>query len=107
MLQIATGAPHLNIALNGFTDCLKLLIQAGCVQTNDGSTPLYIKAFFGHSEITEQVIEAHTNLDLQHENGYTPLMIAAYCGHAAVATLLLVVTLMSRRWTSILQSLEL
>jgi ankyrin repeat protein len=45
--------------------------------------------FFGHPEITEQLIEAHANSDLHHQNGYTSLMIAAYCGHAAVATLLL------------------
>jgi len=60
------------------------------------------------------LIEARCNvdlqqLDLQHQNGYTPLMIAVYRGHATVVTLLLehVMTLMSRRSTSTLLSLQL
>ena len=40
-------------------------------------------------EITEQLIEARGNLDLQHENVATPLTIAANRGQAAVAQLLL------------------
>ena len=40
-------------------------------------------------EITEQLIEARGNLDLQHENVATPLTIAADRGHDAVAQLLL------------------
>ena len=41
--------------------------------------------FLGRPEITEQLIEARGNHDLQHENGATPLTIAADRGHAAVA----------------------
>ena len=40
-------------------------------------------------EITEQLIEARGNLDLQHENVATPLTIAANRGQVAVAQLLL------------------
>jgi ankyrin repeat protein len=50
---------------------------------------MYMTVFFGHLQITEQLMEARANLDLEHENGYTPLMISAYNGHKAVATLLL------------------
>ena len=44
----------------------------------------------GHVTVTEQLIEARCNIDLQHkEDGYTPLHAAAENGHAAVAQLLL------------------
>ena len=48
-----------------------------------------VHTFFGRPEITDQLIEARGNLDLQHENVATPLTIAADRGHAAVAQLLL------------------
>jgi ankyrin repeat protein len=47
--------------------------------------------FFGHVVITEQLIEDHGNLDLQHDNGTTPLTISDNRGHAAVANVLLAV----------------
>jgi ankyrin repeat protein len=96
--------------VNNQLSVTKLLIEPHCnLQQYDGSTPLYMLAFFGHPEIPEQMIETRANLDLQHQNGYTPLMITVYRGHASVTTLLLehAMTLMSRRSTSTLLSLQL
>jgi hypothetical protein len=44
-------------------------------------------AFFGHPEITEQLIEAHVSFN--HVSFNQDTIIVSYCGHAAVATLLL------------------
>ena len=37
---------------------------------------LHMEAFFGRPEITDQLIEARGNLDLQHENGATSLTMS-------------------------------
>ena len=43
----------------------------------------------GHAAITEQLIEARCNVNLQDKNGATPLHVAAFNGHAAVTKQLL------------------
>jgi hypothetical protein len=36
-----------------------------------------MEAFFGHPEVTEQLIDTRANLDLLYKNEYTPLMITS------------------------------
>jgi ankyrin repeat protein len=46
---------------NGLTGIAQLLIGARCnvdLQQYDGTTPIYMEAFFGHLQITEQLMEA-------------------------------------------------
>jgi ankyrin repeat protein len=49
-----------------------------------GHTPLYIAADYGHASVTEHLIKARCNMDLQTNTGATPLYSAAQNGHASV-----------------------
>ena len=52
-------------------------------------TPLHIAAENGHAVVTEKILAARCNVDLQDKDGYTPLHLAACHGHAAVTEKLL------------------
>jgi ankyrin repeat protein len=49
-------------------------------QDAHGSTPILFAAQNGHSSVTEMLIQARCNMDLQREDGCTPLFIAAEKG---------------------------
>jgi hypothetical protein len=46
-----------------------------------GTQPIYCAAANGHASVTEQLIEARCNLDVQDNIGCTPLCTAAHFGH--------------------------
>jgi len=46
--------------------------------------PLYEAVGHGHAAVTEQLIDARCNVDLQMKNGVTPLHVAAQEGYATV-----------------------
>ncbi len=55
-----------------------------------GATLLLAAAANGHVAVTEQLLEARCNVDLQMQDGATPLFIAAENGHASVTLQLIV-----------------
>ena len=46
-------------------------------QDANGCTPLHLSAFSGHEAVTEKLIAARCNVDLQAETGLTSLHVAA------------------------------
>ena len=55
-----------------------------------GATPLLAAAANGHVAVTEQLLEARCNVDLQMQDGASALFIAAENGHASVTLQLIV-----------------
>jgi ankyrin repeat protein len=56
----------------------------------NGTTPLHCAAFSGHEAVTEKLLAARCNVDLQDARyGYTALHAAAFSGHAPATTQLL------------------
>jgi ankyrin repeat protein len=55
-----------------------------------GATPLLAAAANGHVAVTEQLLEARCNVDLQMQGGVSPLHCAAAKGHASVTKQLIV-----------------
>jgi ankyrin repeat protein len=55
-----------------------------------GATPLLAAAANGHVAVTEQLLEARCNVDLQMQHGVSPLHCAAAKGHASVTKQLIV-----------------
>ena len=53
-------------------------------EETSGATALHCAAQNGHEFVTEQLIEARCNMDLQQKDGSTPLHIAAGKGKDAV-----------------------
>jgi ankyrin repeat protein len=58
-------------------------------QDASGATPLYWAAQNGHASVTEQLIEARCNVDLQAKDGSAPLHLAGQNGHASVTVQLI------------------
>ena len=62
--------------MNGFTEIVTLLLQAGADVNliNDcGRTALHHATMGGEYEIINQVIQAGVNMDVQDHDGYTAL----------------------------------
>lgn len=57
--------------------------------TIPGSTPLYIAAQEGHSEVVEQLLSRSADIECVFRDGYTPLYIAAQNGRVEVVKTLL------------------
>jgi ankyrin repeat protein len=57
---------------------------------NAGGTPLHAAAGHGRAAVTEQLIEARCDIDLQQKDGATPLHAAAHRGLEAVTEQLIV-----------------
>jgi len=53
-------------------------------QDPNGYTPLFAAVYQGHSVVTEKLIEARCNVDLQAKDACSPLHCAAFGGHASV-----------------------
>jgi ankyrin repeat protein len=54
-----------------------------------GSTPLYIAAQEGHSDVVEQLLSRSADIECVFRDGYTPLYIAAQNGRVEVVKTLL------------------
>ena len=82
------GIQLFHAARDGDTATVTTLLSSAGVhslintQDKDGYTPLYAAAANGHAPVTEQLIEARCDVELQETFGNTPLIIAA----AAVST---------------------
>jgi alpha-tubulin suppressor-like RCC1 family protein len=55
---------------------------------NDGKTPLWMAARYGHEAVVGQLLEAGAAVDQADNDGTTPLYIAARHGHDAVVAML-------------------
>jgi cytohesin len=79
-----------NAARYGDTATVTTLLSSAGVQSlintqdKDGYTPLYAAAANGHAPVTEQLIEARCDVELQETFGNTQLIIAAANGHEVV-----------------------
>ncbi|CAH1225902.1 ANKRD6 [Branchiostoma lanceolatum] len=87
------GHTVLHVAAHrGFTNTLKVLLQAGCeldIQDNDGCTALHRAVVGGHVEVVQALIEEGASVDRQDQNGNTPLHEAAWNGYSRTVELLI------------------
>lgn len=78
--------------LNGHTDCVRVLIEAGAEQSRrsmDGKTPLHVAARDGRTDIARLLISAGADCNVRDARGDTPLLLAAHHGKHEVLDLLL------------------
>jgi ankyrin repeat protein len=75
----------------GFLNFIDPLIKAGTAvnkPNKNGSMPIYIAAYHGHTTAIAALIAAGANVNTPRNGGYTPIWIAAANGHApAIAAL--------------------
>ncbi|CAO2636994.1 Protein phosphatase 1 regulatory subunit 12B [Lemmus lemmus] len=78
--QARSGATALHVAAaKGYSDVLRLLIQAGYelnVQDHDGWTPLHAAAHWGVKEACSILAEALCDMDIRNKLGQTPFDVA-------------------------------
>ncbi|XP_070357641.1 protein phosphatase 1 regulatory subunit 12B isoform X14 [Equus asinus] len=78
--QARSGATALHVAAaKGYSEVLRLLIQAGCelnVQDHDGWTPLHAAAHWGVKEACSILAEALCDMDVRNRLGQTPFDVA-------------------------------
>uniref|UniRef100_A0AC11D7Q4 Protein phosphatase 1 regulatory subunit 12B n=1 Tax=Ovis aries TaxID=9940 RepID=A0AC11D7Q4_SHEEP len=78
--QARSGATALHVAAaKGYSEVLRLLIQAGCelnVQDHDGWTPLHAAAHWGVKEACSILAEALCDMDVRNKLGQTPFDVA-------------------------------
>lgn len=71
---------------------IRMLIQHGApvdLQDEDGRTPLWVAAYFGHISTVKLLYEQGAKLDTQENDGRTPLSCASGCGEQEIVELLL------------------
>ena len=88
------ATPLIIAALNGRTECVRLLLAAPGININQagqqGATPLLCAALNGHKECVRLLLAAPgIDVNMADEDGYTPLFWAAYKGHTECVRLLL------------------
>ncbi|XP_057582474.1 protein phosphatase 1 regulatory subunit 12B isoform X4 [Hippopotamus amphibius kiboko] len=78
--QARSGATALHVAAaKGYSEVLRLLIQAGCelnVQDHDGWTALHAAAHWGVKEACSILAEALCDMDVRNKLGQTPFDVA-------------------------------
>ncbi len=98
LLALAWGSPALcgpihDAAKSGDLAKVRALLQEnpGLIASNDenGLTPLYLAATFGHKDVAELLLAKGANANAKKEGGVTPLMIATEKGYKDVVELLL------------------
>jgi ubiquitin C len=72
-------------AQNGYSSVTEQLIEARC---NVDLQPLITAAFHGHVDVAKLLLAARCNIDLQTKHGETALQVAQMRGHVAIATLI-------------------
>ena len=50
-------------------------------EMNDGSTPIFIAAYYGHHSVVELLLAAGADKNAAKRDGLTPMMIADLQGH--------------------------
>ena len=77
----------------GYTGDLKESVKQQDININekdeDGMTPLYYAAFFGHKEMVEVLIDNRADVNMANAYSETPLHLAAENGHKEVAEVLI------------------
>lgn len=85
--------PLLRASMNGHTDCVEALINAGAnveAQNVRGNTALIGAAFGGHDKIVELLLQAGADVNLPNKRNETPLLLACgQKGHISCVELLI------------------
>lgn len=84
--NIEWATPLHYAVMNGDLETLKQLLDAGenpYLPDNNGVTPLYLAALYGHTEIFNELL-TNTDINFQDEYGNTQLHLAALYGHQNV-----------------------
>ena len=75
---------------NDLIDIVQYLIGAGAdVNYNNGATPLYMAAYYGHEQIVKMLIEAGADINVKCVVGWTALQIASARGDENIVKMLL------------------
>ena len=76
----------------GHAEIVKLLLTEGNAEvdkpSNSGTTPLYIAAKEGRTEIVKLLLRGGADANKAKNDGWTPLRIAKHKGHRAIFALL-------------------
>jgi len=81
----------------GYSDCVRLLIESGCVDTDHtdelGRTALFVAAYngdVGHERCAHELLVAGADLYMaEGETGWSPLHAAAYSGNSNICKMIL------------------
>jgi ankyrin repeat protein len=82
-------SPIMQATMQGYTEIVKRLLDAGADIGNKGWNPLHYAAYTGRADIARLLIERGADLDSLAPNGQTALMLAAGAGHLEVVKLLI------------------
>jgi ankyrin repeat protein len=93
-LDVNKDAPLIMAAYKGYTDIVKLLLEAGAdvavVDPNMKATALHAAAYAGHAEAAKLLIEHDIDIDKQGPyNGYTALHDAVWQNNIETARVLI------------------